>query len=107
MTIPDGFDFVGGRSHTEFVGKASWSADFTGPASLGDGKAVADANPSFPPLQALTECDTAPTSVTTAATPCVSGLVTTFPPAGGLDTVTIRLTTRADDALLSVSSTGH
>ncbi len=107
MTIPDGFDFVEGRSHTEFSGQAAWSADFTGPATLGDGKAVAEANPSFPPLNPLSECETAPTSVTPASSPCVPGFVTTFPPAGGVDAVTIRLVTRADAALLSVSSTGH
>lgn len=107
VTIPDGFEFVEGRSHVEFVGQAAWSADFTGPAALGDGKAVAEAKPSFPPLQPLSDCATVPTSVGPATSPCVSGFVSTFPPAGGMDAVTIRLTTRTDAALLSVSSTGH
>jgi hypothetical protein len=101
--IPDGFEFVDGRTHVEFVGKAAWTARYTGPGIYADGVAVSAANPSFPPMQA-TDCSAAPAI---SSEPCSPGFVTTLPPAGGADSVTIQLGHNRDETQLIVSGVGH
>lgn len=103
--IPDGFEFVEGQTHVEFVGNASWSARYIGPGIYADGVAVSAANPSFPPMQA-TDCTAAPTISSEA---CLPGFVTALAPAGGPDSVTIQLgsDSNTDETQLTVSSLGH
>lgn len=103
VDIPDGFEFVDGQTHVEFVGKASWSARYTGPAIYADGVAVSAANPSFPALQA-TDCSVAPTVSSKTYLP---GIVTVLSPSGGPDSVTIQLGRDNDGTQLIVSSLGH
>lgn len=107
VIIPSGFDFVEGATYVEFSGKAGWSARYTGPAELADGKAVSEANPSFPPLQTIVCSATPPTGSDASSQPCLQGFFTQLPPAGGPDSVKIRLTGDGDGTQLTVSSLGH
>lgn len=102
--IPDGFEFVDGQTHVEFVGKASWSARYIGPGIYADGVAVSAANPTFPPMQA-TDCTASPPI--SSSEPCSPGFATALAPAGGPDSVTIQLGSDGDETQLIVSSLGH
>lgn len=107
VIVPDGFDFVEGATYAEFVGKAGWSARYTGPAALADGKAISEANPSFPPLQTI-DCSAAQSPRPgLGSETCQPGLITQFPPAGGPDSTTLQVVGDTDGTQLTVSNQGH
>lgn len=106
VTIPDGFEFAEGRTHSEFSGQAAWSARYTGPADAIDGAAVAAANPSIPPMRTVA-CDPTPTTTDSSSKACKPSLNTELPPSGLPDSITIELTLEGDGTELVVSSQGH
>ncbi|MBY6540327.1 hypothetical protein HQ325_16760 [Rhodococcus sp. BP-349] len=106
VTIPDGFEFVEGRTHSEFSGQPAWSARYSGAPDAFDGEAVAEANPSFPPMRTAA-CDPTPTTSAGNSTWCKPSLITELPPGGVTDTMTIELTHEGDGTKLVVSSQGH
>lgn len=108
FTIPDGFEFGQAYTHDEFVGEAARSARFDAPPEYGDGSAVSAANPSYPPMQAITCTGVPPgdwVSLGFACTPEI--LMTRYPPSGGLGSVTVLVTHDERSSHLFFRSAGH
>ncbi len=108
FTIPDGFEFIQGVKYAEFVGQPAWAARFDGPNELGDGRAVAAANPSYPPLQPA-DCGTASKdSWTSLGSKCEPEMLFTSRLAGGSsDAFSVMLTTGAQESSLFIYCEGH
>lgn len=106
--MPSGFEFGQAYQYSEFVGEPARAARFDGPPELGDGQAVAAANPAYPAMQPV-DCEAAPTgSWSRLGYICVPGTLTTqYPPAGALDTVTVVVTHDKRSSHLFVYSSGH
>lgn len=108
FVVPEGFDFAQAHKSSEFVGKPARWARYDASADLGDGSAVATANPSYPPMQPISCSSVPPGSWVSLGFVCLPGTLSTqYPPAGGPDTVTVLLTEDAHGAHLFVYSSGH
>ena len=108
FTVPDGFTFAEAHTFSEFVGQAPWSARYDAPVDLGDGKAVTAANPTFPPMAAITCSAVPPGNWSSLGFDCGPGtLVTQYPPSREIDTVTALLTRDERGASSFLYSSGH
>lgn len=108
FTVPEGFAFGQAYQYSEFVGEPARSARFDGPPELGDGRAVAAANPTYPMMRPE-QCDSETTGGQAAlGYICAPGTLTTqYPPTGGLDTVTVFLNHDKRGSHLFIYSSGH
>ncbi|WP_032406154.1 hypothetical protein [Rhodococcoides fascians] len=108
FTVPDGFEFAQGATHSEFSGQPAWSARFDAPDELGDGLTLSAANPSYPPLQPFA-CQTVPPgSWARVNFTCESEMLTTSVGAKSTtDPVTVLLTKDGQRSSLYIYCQGH
>ncbi|MBY4383361.1 MULTISPECIES: hypothetical protein [Nocardiaceae] len=108
FTIPDGFAFAQGATHSEFSGQPAWSARFDAPNELGDGLTLSAANPSYPPLQPFA-CQTVPPGSWAGVNfTCESEMLTTSAePKSTTDPVTVLLTRDGQRSSLYIYCPGH
>lgn len=108
FTIPDGFAFAQGATHSEFSGQPAWSARFDAPNELGNGLTLSAANPSYPPLRPITCQSVPPGSWTSVNFTCESEMLSTSAePKNTTDPVTVLLTRDGQRSSLYIYCQGH
>ncbi|TFI44622.1 hypothetical protein E4P29_07655 [Rhodococcus sp. 1R11] len=108
FTIPDGFAFEQGATHSEFSGQPAWSARFDAPNELGNGLTPSAANPSYPPLRPFTCQSVPPGSWTSVNFTCESEMLSTSAePKSTTDPVTVLLTRDGQRSSLYIYCQGH
>ena len=112
FTVPDWFTFTEGHEVKGFVGTASYGAKYEGAGPFDRAAAeIVEANPKFPALQPIACADPvlASPSWKLAGFSCADQMSKTGYPGtdGGLDTVTVILTSDGSGTRLYVRAEGH
>ncbi|MFJ6262786.1 hypothetical protein [Rhodococcus erythropolis] len=110
FTVPASFTFTEGYEVKGFVGTASYGAKYEGAGPFDRAAAeIVEANPKFPALQPVACADPVLTSPKLAGFSCTDQMSKTGYPGtdGGLDTVTLVLTSDGWGTRLYVRAEGH
>lgn len=110
FTVPASFTFTEGHEVKGFVGTASYGAKYEGAGPFDRAAAeIVEANPKFPALQPVACADPVLTSPKLAGFSCTDQMSKTGYPGtdGGLDTVTLILTSDGSGTRLYVRAEGH